>query len=196
MPFEKGLFLLKSLLWGKSSGCRMTWATWPSNTFCPQVIKSAYGAASPASSSSPLYQFKTTSGQSCRKGGSNSHKQTSSGNKRSLPWDPCNEVRVIELTTQPPWNSHQRLYHAKCLNMKEQEKEQGQAQGNSSDSSSTRTEVTFLYFGEDFAVTSFRVSEGSRDPRYSTLLNCLQCFRSMKGRDLLFFSKHHHGETA
>lgn len=26
-------------------------------------------------------------------------------------------------------------------------------------------------------------------------LNCSQCFRSMKGRDLLFFSKHHHGET-
>lgn len=53
--------------------------------------------------------------------------------------------------------------------MKEQQKKQEETRENSSDSSYKRIAVTFLYFGEDFTVTSFSLSEHSQDTHYSTI---------------------------
>lgn len=60
-------------------------------------------------------------------------------------------------------------HHDNCLNMKEQQKKQEGTRANLSDSSYKRIAVTFLYFGEDFTVTSFRLSERSQDTHYSTI---------------------------
>lgn len=138
--------------------------------FHPQIIKYNYWPASLFSSCSPPYQFKMPQWAELQvrvKQHTWTIKQKTNTSLEHLQWstnDTGNSVTIKQPLVTLQWE----LPKYEKKKKKEQKKEE-ETQENSSDSSYKRTAVTSLYFGEDFIVTSFRLSEHSQDTHYSTI---------------------------